>query len=137
MSRYLTSQRKCLLEYLENNPDRYFTAYEVFSDLKDSRISLSSVYRNLKTLCADGMIEAALGADGRETVYRFIGTADCLDHLHLTCVSCGKTFHADSELCDKMKTFLLDEDQFSLSMSKTVLYGTCSLCSLKKGHTNA
>ena len=50
MARYLTRQRKQLLEYLSKHTDEQMTARQIADALTAESISISAVYRNLSAL---------------------------------------------------------------------------------------
>ena len=58
MARYLTRQRKQLLEYLSEHTDEQMTARQIADALTAESISISAVYRNLSALEEDGNSEA-------------------------------------------------------------------------------
>ena len=55
MKNYSTEQRKLLLSFLKNHCDAQFTVEEIAAQLHGGcSISVSSVYRNIDRLVADG-----------------------------------------------------------------------------------
>lgn len=58
MAKYLTRQRRQLLDYLSWHTDEQMTARQIADALTQENISLSAVYRNLSDLEADGAAQA-------------------------------------------------------------------------------
>ena len=50
MAKYLTRQRKRLLEYLSAHTDEQISARQIAEDLAADQISISAVYRNISAL---------------------------------------------------------------------------------------
>lgn len=82
----MTKQRKLILEELRKTRD-HPTAYDVYERVKGRlpNISLGTVYRNLESLSASGII---LRLDMGQGQRRFDVQTD--EHNHIRCVSCGR-----------------------------------------------
>lgn len=83
----LTGPRRILLELLEKNPGRTFSAQEIFDLLKGNGVDFSTIYRNLEMMAKEGILSI---------VHRENGTSSyelCLNHHHhhLICTDCGDT----------------------------------------------
>lgn len=85
----LTGKRREILEYLLQH-NRYISAREVIESMKQKypTMSFETVYRNLKTLRDEGMIEESRFEDN-ETKYRIACQGE--HHHHYICIGCGKT----------------------------------------------
>jgi Fur family ferric uptake transcriptional regulator len=132
MSKYMTSQRRLLLDYLASHPDDTLRVSEICNALMDSGISKSAVYRNLAALEADGEISRVSRQGVREAFYRYSHAEHCRDCLHLNCRRCGKTYHMEKGQTEILESVLSSLDSFSLDRSATVLYGVCKECNHKK-----
>lgn len=82
----MTKQRRLILEELRKTTD-HPTAYDVYERVKGRipKISLGTVYRNLESLCASGIIARLDVGQGQR---RF--DAQTQEHSHIRCVSCGR-----------------------------------------------
>lgn len=128
MAKYITKQRRVLLEFLNGHSDEVLSAKQIFENVKQYGISESAVYRNLSSLLKDGEIKKVSRAES-ETLYRFVGThADCKSALHLSCKKCGKMFHLSDTTTNALLKSLESADNFNLDKSDTVLYGVCNKC---------
>ena len=125
---YITSQRKILIDFLKANPDRQFSAKEIFEELSGESISLSAVYRNIAAMESEGIVNRFSKEGSREIRYQYVNGEECKNSIHLTCVKCGNTFHMNSEETEKITRALKETDGFEINKSKTVLYGSCREC---------
>ena len=127
MPKYLTKQRKILLDYLSSRTDESISAGELAQALSD-RISKSAVYRNLADMEAEGRLRRVAGGGSREAVYQYIDEAACRSALHLSCKKCGKTVHMKKQIADELVATVAESDDFSIDKGDTVIYGICSSC---------
>lgn len=133
MAKYMTKQRRMLLDFLEKHTDQTLSAHEIAAALSESGISVSgisvsAVYRNLAALEADGLVAKEASRDGNEALYRYIHPEHCRDELHLSCKKCGRTFHMEHEAAKAIEALLGKTGAFTLDKSETVLYGVCKNC---------
>lgn len=128
MPKYITRQRKVLLEYLNRHADERLSAREIAAALADGGVSLSAVYRNLAELEAEGRVRRAGQSGVREACYRFVDADKCKGCLHLQCKKCGRTFHMDSGGAERLRNVVEQTEGFALDKGGTVLYGVCELC---------
>ena len=61
MAKYLTRQRKRLLEYLSEHTDEQISARQIAEDLEADQISISAVYRNISAWRKKDFSNAACG----------------------------------------------------------------------------
>ncbi|MBQ6498480.1 MAG: transcriptional repressor [Ruminococcus sp.] len=127
MPKYLTKQRKILLEYLSRHTDESISAGEIAEALSD-QISVSAVYRNLADMEAEGRLRRVASGGSREAVYQYIDEHECRSCLHLSCKKCGKTVHMKENIADKLIDSVAESDNFSIDRGETVIYGICSAC---------
>lgn len=121
----MTSQRKLLLEIIRDAGD-HLDADELYRRAKerDSRISLSTVYRNLSLLKELGLVtEQHL----TETHHHYeINIAP--GHHHLICKTCGEVFEFHSPLTEQMKDIVEDASQFHITDVEVNMQGYCPEC---------
>lgn len=118
MANYMTAQRKQLFAFLQENPDRQFSAKQIADSLSDSSVSLSAVYRNLTYLEEKGLINRFTKEGSRELFYQYIHSEDCRNCIHLNCIKCGRTFHMDAHIADRMLEDILKVDGFQIKKKR-------------------
>ena len=86
INRRMTKQRQIIIEELKKVTS-HPTADQLYEMVRKRlpKISLSTVYRNLETLSAEGMV---LKMDSAGTQKRFDGTVE--NHYHIRCSQCGR-----------------------------------------------
>lgn len=128
MAAYKTEQRGQLMDFLQRNPDRQFSAQQIAESLPAPKISLSAIYRNLTALEGAGFINRFTKEGSREIYYQYIQSEHCRDCIHLICMKCGKTIHMEPEITDRLLADTFETNGFQINRQKTVLYGVCSSC---------
>ncbi len=128
MPKYMTKQRKILLEFLEKHADEELSARKIEDELCGSGVSISAVYRNLSDLEKEGKIRRISKSGTREVHYLYTDSHGCRDCLHLSCKKCGRTYHMDTDGAEKLIKILAQSDDFTIDKSDTVLYGVCGKC---------
>ena len=127
MSKYLTKQRRLLLEYLSRHTDESLSASEIAEALSE-QISKSAVYRNLADLETEGRLRRIAGGGSREAVYQYIDEHACSDRLHLSCKKCGRTVHMQQQIADHLINSVELNEHFAIDKGETVIYGVCAAC---------
>ncbi|MCY0876892.1 MAG: Fur family transcriptional regulator [Firmicutes bacterium] len=119
----LTGKRKMILEFLLTH-NRYISARELIDHMKSNypTLSFETVYRNLKTLRDEGMIEESSFGDN-ETKYRIA----CQDehHHHYICIECGQTMTI--EHCP-MPALGHEPEGFHILRHRFEVLGICAQC---------
>ncbi|MBQ2634963.1 MAG: transcriptional repressor [Oscillospiraceae bacterium] len=128
MSKYMTRQRKALLGCLCAHPDEQLSAQEIADALAGEEISLSAVYRNLSELEAEGKVRRSGRAGSREVYYQYIDADGCRGCLHLSCRSCGRTYHMSRDGARQLLEAVQQAEGFAVDKGETVLYGVCQRC---------
>ena len=126
---YSTKQRNELLAFFQSNPDKRITAKQIAFELKN--VSLSAIYRNLSRLANEGALQKFASKKGGEAEFQFVKTKTCANEVHLTCTTCGSTFHMQNKALCNFEQNLQESSGFVLNKSKTVVYGTCKKCTSK------
>lgn len=125
---YNTEQRNLLLNFLQSKADTMFSAKEIADSLQHEKISRSAVYRNLADLEAEGKIKRCTREGSRESLYQYYDLQKCRDHIHLSCTACGRIFHMENTVTQKLMSALEDTEGFEINKGKTTLYGLCKEC---------
>ena len=128
MPKYMTKQRKALLEYLSLHADEKLTARQIAADVSAEGISTSAVYRNLSELESEGKVRRVNQSGSREVFYQYTDGEHCKDCLHLSCEKCGKTYHMNMQGAQMLVQNLAQSDEFTIDKANTVLYGVCKEC---------
>ncbi len=124
---YVTSQRKALFEVLEQHRDETLCADQIISIMGES-MSRSAVYRNLSSLEKQGLIKKTAVSGSNKVLYRYTGSKECRDHLHLECSKCGKTYHLKMPATSALIDGVMQNANFRIDTKDTVLYGVCEKC---------
>lgn len=128
MAKYMTKQRKLLLEYLSEHADETLPTSQIVTGLLEKGISASAIYRNLADLERKGKVKRSAKPGSQELYYRYVGAESCRGHLHLSCLRCGKTVHMEESEADALAQRLAANKGFALDRGETVLYGICADC---------
>ena len=128
MAKYVTKQRRQLLDYLSRHTDEQMTARQIAAALTQENISLSAVYRNLSDLEADGLLKRSVREGTRDVFYQYIAAEECKDSLHLSCRVCGKSIHLGDAEAERLLHSTLESTGFQIDKSETILYGVCADC---------
>lgn len=131
---YRTEQRKKLSAFFESHPDLAISAKDLAAALSEENgpsLSISAIYRNLDRLEQEGVIVRYASKNRRENVYRYVQAENCENRLHLACIQCGKTYHMDSSLSEKLLKRVSQVDDFLIDTEKTAILGLCEECRKK------
>ena len=91
---YNTLQKTAVLDLFKHNPNKQFSADEVFEKVGSDGCGKSTVYRLLTNMCSDGLLRKYTKEGSKKSVYQLAGT-HCSHHIHLRCVQCGAVIHLD------------------------------------------
>lgn len=129
MRNYNTAGRRLLMDFLSSNPDRQFTVDQITAAVrKKGSVSKSAVYRNIGKLAEEGLVCRMPAFDGKKAAYRYAADSECLEHLHLKCVKCGKITHLEDAATQSIVRAALNKNGFSVNEKDSVLYGICRSC---------
>ena len=117
-------QREVLFKVLKgtkSHPTADWIYHEVRKTLP--RISLGTVYRNLRLLAERGEILELHYGDGQS---RFDGTPE--NHYHFNCQTCGKVYDVEEPLKKDMERDLSKKLGFIVNHHRVEFYGICMDC---------
>lgn len=129
VAKYMTRQRKLLLEYLERHPDKLLSANQIADELADEKISVSAIYRNFADLESEGKVRRTSQNGKRKVYFQYVGAEHCKKNLYLNCQRCGKSYHLNAALTEVIIKGLANTENFEINKANTVIYGICSSCS--------
>jgi len=120
----MTKQKRVILEELER-VRTHPTADELYGIVRKRipRISLGTVYRNLEMLAASGRIRT-IRTCGKQR--RF--DADLSDHVHASCIRCGKIKDLPGGFPIGRLDGNLDESEFTYIATRIEIIGICGDC---------
>lgn len=123
-----TNQRKLLLELI-NGAKGHLDADELYrlAREKGSKISLSTVYRNLRIFKESGLVEERHFAED----HLHYEAKPRVEHHHLVCLNCGNVIEFTSPLTERMKSQVEDAEKFTITNLEVKGEGYCKKCSLK------
>lgn len=147
-SAYNTHAKRILIEYMESVSDRMLTPSQIYAGLAEyagenaDAPGKSTVYRLLLRLCEEGTLkrfssvrasaahcEGGADVSGGLYVYQYAPDSDCTSHMHLRCLHCARTVHADGDAeLTALACAVMERHGFRLSDGQTVLYGICPEC---------
>jgi Fur family transcriptional regulator, ferric uptake regulator len=131
-SQRVTSQRALLLDLLRQCGG-HLDADELYSRArkKNSRISLSTVYRNLQLFKKMGLIEEH-HFDEEHHHYEVKSGAE---HQHLLCINCGKVVEFACPISHKFRKDIGKQYGFDITDVQVRMTGLCSNCRSKEGNS--
>ncbi len=126
----LTRQRRIILEVVRAT-DAHPTAALVYRRVRRRlpRLSLATVYRNLRTLAAEGFLTERADPSG----VRFDGNA--APHDHFTCVACGRIYDVAARADAAVRARVATRTGFEVLNHRTEFYGRCGACRRRGGRS--
>lgn len=86
------------------------------------RVSLATVYRNLRMLAAEGLLSERADLAGM----RFDGNTD--PHDHFTCVACGRIYDVPARSGRGVRARVASRTGFEILTQRIEFYGRCGAC---------
>jgi Fur family transcriptional regulator, ferric uptake regulator len=104
----------------------FISAQDLHARLRSAghRIGLTTVYRALAALAADG--DADMLPSGGQQLYRACGSGS--HHHHLICRSCGKTAEVSGPAIEQWAEATASEHGFADVTHSVEIFGTCADC---------
>ena len=128
MAKYMTKQRRILLDYFSRHTHEALSAKQIADALGEDQISASAVYRNLAALEEDGLLKRVSKPGSHEAFFQYTDDSRCHEKLHLSCKRCGKMYHMNTSRAELLIRTIAEKEGFSVDRSETVLYGLCEAC---------
>ncbi len=128
---YRTLNRTRIMNYLVDNRERAVTANEIhaYFEQQESPVNMTTIYRYLEKLCADGTVIKYVAAKGNMTTYQYVeGKPECHHHIHMKCIRCGKVIHLNCGFMQDFESHILEHHQFTIVYEDCVLMGICEKC---------
>ncbi|MFW6282131.1 MAG: Fur family transcriptional regulator [bacterium] len=123
----LTSQRKDILDVIIKNPDKHFSAEELYEEVKNINpdIGLATVYRTLELMCNLKLIHQL---DFDNAYKRYELNLEGRHHHHLICLECGKIIEFSDQALESFEKNLQEDYDFNIVDHRIKFYGQCSNC---------
>ena len=134
-STYQTRQGGMILEYMASLKSEHVTAIDIARHFEGGKnpIGITTVYRHLEKLSAEGKIRKFFLSGGKSACYQYIfPNRKCKTHFHLKCEQCGELIHLDCGLLEDIAGHVRKKHRFMINHLKTVFYGTCQSCWRKR-----
>ncbi|MFN8158454.1 MAG: transcriptional repressor [Candidatus Nanopelagicales bacterium] len=124
--RRTTRQRTAVLAVLDDL-DSFRSAQQIHAELarRGDSVGLSTVYRCLTALAADGDVDSLLLDDG-ESVYRRCTGAK--HHHHLVCRTCGATVEVEGPTVERWAEKVAAEHGYDDVSHTLEIFGRCASC---------
>lgn len=125
-----TKQKQLVLEAVQHS-HRHLTADEVYQQVKKKmkRVSLGTVYRNLRHLTREGRLREVLLEKG---IARYDGNLH--QHAHFVCEKCGEVLDLPWDFPEKLVVKLEKRKNILVTSQRLDFYGLCPKC-LKNAKT--
>ncbi len=124
----LTEPRRIILDVVRAT-DAHPTAAFVYRHVRRKlpRVSLATVYRNLRMLAAEGFLAERADAAGM----RFDGKT--APHDHFTCLACGRIFDVPARAERAVRARVAARTGFEIVNHRPEFYGRCGACRRRRG----
>ena len=124
----MTQQRRAILTVIET-AKKHLNAAQILRKAKaiDASVDRSTVYRTLDLLKRHGLIDE-LDLMHMEGEQHFYERKTGKDHIHMTCLRCGKIIEFESELFESLKSQLQKDCRFHVVVSRLEVGGYCGNC---------
>lgn len=132
----ITVQRKVLIEIIQEAEGHLDAATLLERARKrDSQIDRATVYRTLELLKKLRLIDELdlMHLTGEKHFYEAKTT---VDHVHLTCVQCGRIEEFTSPLFERLKSEISRQNGFQIRVIRLEVGGFCRACSARNGRTD-
>ena len=128
----LTEPRRLILEAVRAT-DAHPSAFAVYRKVRRRlpRVSLATVYRNLRRLAAEGFLLERAGVDG----LRFDGNVE--RHDHFTCLACRRVFDVPPAQATGARHRIAARTGFEVLDHRVEFYGLCAVCRGRQGRPRA
>ena len=125
----ITNQRRVIVGIIEM-ADRHLDAAQILRKARrlDHRVDRVTVYRTLALLKRQGLVDELdlMHVEGERHFYeRRTGR----EHLHMTCIRCGKITEFESVLFTRLKREVEQKCAFRIAVARLEIGGYCAKCS--------
>ena len=128
----MTRQRRIILEIIETAKQHLDAAQILRKAARiDPDINRVTVYRTLALLKRQGLVDELdlLHVKGEGHFYE---RRPQRDHMHMTCLRCGKVREFESRLYEQLKEQIARDFEMKVTVSRTEVGGICNDCLAKE-----
>jgi len=124
----ITKQRRAILQVIET-ANKHLDASQILRKAQkiDASVDRSTVYRTLRLLKRQGLIDELdlmhVHGEGHFYERKVHG-----DHIHMTCLRCGKVSEFVSDVFDQLKRQVERDCRFHIVVSRLEIGGYCPNC---------
>ena len=121
-------QRQCIIDYLMQTKE-HPTAEMVYLHVREQypKVSLGTIYRNLRLLVEQGQLRSLSCGDGFE---RFDGNLQ--PHNHFICRCCGRVLDLEMDSFEHINTLAAANFSGKIEGHVTYFYGKCEACNISR-----
>lgn len=130
VKQYNTKQREMVFQCIKEQDGEYVTIKQIAEYLqwKNLRVGLTTIYRTIDKLIAEGKI-ASVSIDGiKGKCYRYIEASDNGDSFPLKCEECGRVVKIECHELGHLYDHLREEHKVQIDSEKIMFYGICDKC---------
>jgi len=123
----LTTQRRDILSVLVKNPEKHYSAEELYEAVKriNPDVGLATIYRSLEILCSLGITHQH-NFDNNYKRYEL--NLEGHHHHHLICLDCGRIIEFNDSVLEEFEDNLKKEYDFEIIDHRIKFYGRCKEC---------
>ncbi len=124
---HYSKQRELIYKALEDNAIHPSAEY-IYDVLKkaETRISLTTIYRNLNTMALQGRIKKIQGLEDKAHFDH-----NTHEHFHFICKKCGRVYDVPSEIAPDILMKAKYETGFQIDSYDVVFHGVCLECKIE------
>ncbi|MDR3551898.1 MAG: transcriptional repressor [Clostridia bacterium] len=128
-----TRQKKLIIDCLNKYGSNHMTVEEIFNLIQqqDTQISIATVYRNLRLLEEQGLVNKVFVADDATAYYEIKDAASSHSHHHLICRQCGAIIDFEDDLLEALEKMITLTKGFQVQDHHVAFYGICRDCTEK------
>ncbi|MEH0839100.1 ISL3 family transposase, partial [Streptococcus anginosus] len=122
----ITETRKAVIAYMIRTHE-HPSAEKIYSDLLSNfpKMSLATVYNNLKVLVEEGFVEEIKISHDKTTYFDFMGH----EHLNVVCEKCGRIADFEDVDIPDLKREAEEQTGYKITKTQVLMYGICPECS--------
>jgi len=124
----LTQQRRAILSVIET-ANKHLDASQILRKAQklDASVDRSTVYRTLGLLKRHGLVDELDLMHVKGEAHYYERKLD-KEHIHITCLRCGRITEFVSEMYDTLKETLQRDCRFHIAVSRLEVGGYCASC---------
>lgn len=124
-----TKQKRLILDCIKSSGGRHMNVEEIYNLIRkhDEKISIATVYRNLRMLEQQGVVKKLYVAEDAPSFYE-LNDSDEHTHHHLMCSRCGAILDFEEDLLGSLEKKIEKTKGFKIKDHRVVFYGICKAC---------